>query len=97
MDWYGGDSNHEEPDEVELPEYENQEKLNAGVGGQPFYYGGEPGEPSRVNLQGNGQPRGEETSWNNGGEADARPAEVLDESRGYTVGLMTSISSYFYK
>ena len=77
MDWYGGDSNHEEPDEVELPEYENQEKLNAGVGGQPFYYGGEPGEPSRVNLQGNGQPRGEETSWNNGGEADARPAGVV--------------------
>ena len=77
MDWYGGDSNHEEPDEVELPEYENQEKLNAGVGGQPFYYGGEPGEPSRVNLQGNGQPRGEETSWNNGGKADARPAGVV--------------------
>ena len=29
MDWYGGDSNHEEPDEVELPEYENQEKLKS--------------------------------------------------------------------
>lgn len=76
MDWYDGDSNHEEPDEVELPEYENQEKFNAGGGGQPFYYGGEPGEPSRVNLQGNEQPQGEETSRNNGGEADAQPAGV---------------------
>ena len=76
IDWYDGDSNHEEPDEVELPQYENPEKFNAGGGRQPFYYGGEPGEPSRVNLQGNEQPQGEETSWNNGGEADAQPAGV---------------------
>ena len=76
IDWYDGNSNHEEPDEVELPQYENPEKFNAGGGRQPFYYGGEPGEPSRVNLQGNEQPQGEETSWNNGGEANAQPAGV---------------------
>lgn len=77
IDWYDGDSNHEEPDEVELPQYENPEKFNAEGGRQPFYYGGEPGEPSRVNLKGNEQPQGEETSWNNGGEADAQPAGVV--------------------
>ena len=58
IDWDGGDSNYEEPDEVKIPQYENPEKFNAGEGGQPFYYGGEPGEPSRVDLQGNGQPAG---------------------------------------
>ena len=67
IDWDGGDSNYEEPDEVKIPQYENPEKFNAGGGGQPFYYGGEPGEPSRVDLQGNWQPHGKETSWNNGG------------------------------
>lgn len=76
IDWDGGDSNYEEPDEVKIPQYENPEKFNAGGGGQPFYYGGEPGEPSRVDLQGNEQPQGEETSWNNGGEADAQTAGV---------------------
>lgn len=76
IDWDGGDSNYEEPDEVKIPQYENPEKFNAGGGGQPFYYGGEPGEPSRVDLQGNGQPHGKETSWNNGGWANAQPAGV---------------------
>ena len=76
IDWDGGDSNYEEPDEVKIPQYENPEKFNAGGGGQPFYYGGEPGEPSRVDLQGNWQPHGKETSWNNGGWANAQPAGV---------------------
>lgn len=76
IDWDGGDSNYEEPDEVKIPQYENPEKFNAGGGGQPFYYGGEPGEPSRVDLQGNGQPHDKETSWNDGGGANAQPAGV---------------------
>lgn len=84
-----GGSNHEEPDEVEIPQGdeeqpqdENPERFNAGEGGQPFYYGGETGDPARVNLQGNEQPQGEETPENNGSEADAQPAGVANAAAG---------------
>ena len=70
-----GDSNYEEQ-----PQDENPERFNAGESGQPFYYGGESGESSRVNLQGNRQPQSEESSWDNGGEAYAQPAGVVPDN-----------------
>lgn len=67
----GGSNNEEQPQD------ENPERFNSGESGQPFYYGGEPGESSRVNLQDNRQPQSEESSWDNGGEAYAQPAGVV--------------------